>query len=151
MAKQGVKKVVAVEKVNKVDIHKKELIQALARYKGIISTACDSVGLSRTTFYDYVNTDEAFAKEVENVNEAAIDFVEGKLFEKINGISMLGKGGTGDEGDEDPVYTLPPSDTAIIFYLKTKGKKRGYVEKSEVEHSGSLGIVWNEEKTYETK
>lgn len=133
---------------NKVDIHKKELLEALEDYKGIVSTACKSVGLSRTTFYDYVNTDPEFAKAVEQVNESAIDFVEGKLFEKINGITMLGKGG-GDE--EDPTYTLPPSDTAIIFYLKTKGKKRGYVEKQEVEHSGSLGIVWNEEKSYEKK
>ena len=120
--------------LNKVDNHKKQLIEALEKYKGIVSTACKSVGLSRTTYYDYVNTDPEFAKAVDEAQEDAIDFVEGKLFEKINGIQMLGKGATGgDDDDEDPTYTLPPSDTAIIFYLKTKGKKRGYVEKTEVE------------------
>ena len=35
------------------------------------------------------------------------------------------------------------------FVLKTKGKKRGYVERTEVDVSGSLGITWHEERTYE--
>ncbi|SMC45898.1 terminase [Pedobacter africanus] len=42
----------------------------------------------------------------------------------------------------------PPDTTAGIFWLKNRqpGKWR---EKQEVEHSGDLGIVWKEEKTYE--
>jgi len=135
--------------LNKVDNHKKQLIEALEKYRGIVSTACKSVGLSRTTYYDYVNGDPDFAKAVEEAQEDAIDFVEGKLFEKINGITMLGKGGSGDDDDEDPTYTLPPSDTAIIFYLKTKGKKRGYVEKMEVENSGSMSINISKEQVKE--
>jgi hypothetical protein len=31
--------------------------------------------------------------------------------------------------------------SSTIFYLKTKGKKRGYVERSEVDHSGSMQNV----------
>lgn len=130
--------------LDKVDSHKKGLITALNEYKGIVSTACDSIGLSRTTFYNYVNDDPEFAKEVENCQERAIDFVEGKLFEKINGVTIQSYNSKGDP----VIYDQAPSDTAIIFYLKTKGKKRGYVEKQEVEHSGSI-ITWNEEKTYE--
>lgn len=42
----------------------------------------------------------------------------------------------------------PPDTTAAIFWLKNRqpGKWR---EKQEVEHSGEMGIVWKEEKTYE--
>lgn len=116
---------------NKVDIHKKELLEALEDYKGIVSTACKSVGLSRTTFYDYYNEDPEFAKAVEAINEGAIDFVEGKLFEKINGITVQQYNSKG----EPVIYEQAPSDTAIIFYLKTKGKKRGYIERQEIDHT----------------
>lgn len=117
--------------LNKVDKHKKELIEALNGCYGIVSRACKSVGLSRTTYYDYYNEDKEFAKLADEAQEIAIDHVEGKLFEKINGISVIRYTQKGDE----EIYEQPPSDTAIIFYLKTKGKKRGFVERSEVDHT----------------
>lgn len=125
--------------VNSIVSNKKALLTVLAKTKGIVLTACQSVGISRTQFYNYVNSDEKFAARVSEIQEEAIDFVESKLMEKINGITLLGKGGSGED-EEDPTYTLPPSDTAIIFYLKTKGKKRGYVERTEVENSGSVQV-----------
>lgn len=129
-----------------VDNIKAKMLEALEYYKGIVSTACNSIGLARSTYYMWLDTDKDFADKVSEIQDIAIDFVEGKLFEKINGVTMLGKGG-GDE--EDPTYTLPPSDTAIIFYLKTKGKKRGYVEKQEVEHSGSMSVHVTKEEANE--
>ena len=116
--------------LNKVDIHKKELIDALNGCKGIVSKACKSVGLSRTQYYNYYNDDPEFAKAADEAQENAIDFVEGKLFEKINGVSVIRYTSKGEE----EVYEQPPSDTAIIFYLKTKGKSRGYKETSEVQN-----------------
>lgn len=108
---------------DRFDNNKKKLLEGLEKYNGIISSACQFAGLDRQTFYNYKRDDQEFAKAVEDINEAAIDFVEGKLFEKINGIKIVSK---------DVVYDQPPSDTAIIFYLKTKGKKRGYVERQEI-------------------
>lgn len=113
--------------VNNVNTHKKQLLKALEKSKGIVSTACETVGLSRTIFYEYVNTDPEFKQAVEEINEAAIDFVESKLHEKINGVTVQ----TYNSKGEPVIYEQPPSDTAIIFFLKTKGKKRGFVERTE--------------------
>lgn len=116
---------------------KKKVLEALEEKHGIVSEACRSIGLARSTYYDWINSDPDFKKAVNDVNEAAIDYVEGRLFQKISGITMKGKGSS---DDEPATYEVPPSDTAIIFYLKTKAKHRGYVEKTEQEHSGSVTL-----------
>lgn len=107
-----------------MDTNKKDILEALEKYKGIVTNACGSIGLARSTYYEWLKTDEAFKAAVDEIQETAIDFVEGKLMEKIGGISTVVYSSKGEE----QVYEQPPSDTAIIFYLKTKGKNRGYQE-----------------------
>jgi len=92
-------------------LKKEQLLEALTKSLGIVSTACLSVGVSRTTYYKYYNDDEQFKSQVDDISDIAIDFAESKLFDLMR------------EGNP----------TAIIFYLKTKGKKRGYVEKQELD------------------
>jgi len=92
-------------------LKKEQLLQALTKSLGIVSTACLSVGVSRTTYYKYYNDDEQFKSQVDDISDIAIDFAESQLFELIKGGNI----------------------TAVIFYLKTKGKKRGYVEKQELD------------------
>ena len=98
----------------KSDTLKKTLLECLDKSLGIVSHACKKANTTRKTFYQYCQEDADFKSEVEDIAEKAIDFAESKLLESI-------KNG---------------SDTATIFYLKTKGKKRGYVERSETELSG---------------
>src|SRR5688572_26587899 len=105
------------------DINKKKMIAALEKSLGVVKTACGEVGISRQTHYRWLDEDPEYKAEVDDIGEGAIDFVESKLFEKISGVAV--KKGVDDLG-QDIVYDVPPSDTAIIFYLKTKGKKRGY-------------------------
>jgi len=89
---------------------KKELfLKTLNDGKGIITYACQKTGISRQTYYNWLREDEDFASKVEEINESTIDIVESKLLGAINDDNL----------------------TAIIFYLKTKGKKRGYVERTE--------------------
>jgi len=85
------------------------MIEALKESLGIVSTACDKVGICRTSHYDWYNEEGQYKTDVDNIAEDSIDFAESALFKKIK------------DGDT----------TAIIFYLKTKGKKRGYVERTE--------------------
>ena len=92
-------------------LKKEQLLQALTKSLGIVSTACASVGMSRTTYYKYYNDDEQFKSQVDDISDIAIDFAESQLFELIKGGNI----------------------TAVIFYLKTMGKKRGYVEKQELD------------------
>jgi hypothetical protein len=110
------------------DINKKRMIEALRKSLGVVKTACEVVDISRQTHYRWLEEDPEYKQCVDDIGEEAIDFAESKLFEKIEGITV--SNGTDDEG-KPKVYTVPPSDTAIIFYLKTKGKKRGYVERTE--------------------
>jgi ACT domain-containing protein len=108
---------------------KKDLIEALWKHKGIIQTAVGEVGLSRATYYEYFNNDPAFKREALEAQEVALDHVEGKLHDLIDGVLVEQHTLTG----EPVVYKKEPNVTATIFYLKTKGKKRGYVEKAENE------------------
>ncbi len=96
--------------MNKTEHHKKAMIAALEKSLGIVTTACKKVGIGRTTFYDWLKEDKEFAKEVDQIQDIALDFAETQLH------SQIGEGST----------------AATIFYLKTKGKKRGYVERQEI-------------------
>lgn len=105
--------------LNKIDDYKKKVLEALEEHHGIVTNACKAVNVGRSTFYKWANEDKEFKKEVDLIQEAAIDFVESKLFQQI------------EEG-------IP---TSTIFYLKTKAKHRGYVERQEVAHSGSIPVA----------
>ena len=93
---------------------KEALIVALEASLGIVTTACKKAGIARATYYEWMASDETFKKQVQDLSEITLDFAESKLHEQMNSGSVA----------------------SIIFYLKTKGKKRGYVERSEIEISG---------------
>ncbi len=88
---------------------KKLLLKELEKSLGIVSTACVKAGISRNTFYIYYRDDEDFKAEVDAMDDYVLDYVENKNFENIK------------SGDVK----------SIMFYLKTKGKNRGFVEKTE--------------------
>lgn len=93
---------------------KKRLLESLEKNLGVVTRACKDVGISRRTFYTWRATDPEFAAAVEELQEVCLDFAEAQLLKQIK----------------------EQNTTATIFYLKTKGKKRGYVERIEQDISG---------------
>ena len=98
--------------MNKTEQHKKAIIKALEKSLGVVTTACKNVGIGRTIFYEWMKDDKLFAKEVKDIQNIALDFAVSQLHKQI--------------GDGSTIAT--------IFYLKTKGKNRGYIERQEIEH-----------------
>ena len=99
------------QNAQKTDKKKKDFIEALRNNLGHISNACEAAKIGRRTYYDWIDKDKNFKEDVEHIQDSLLDLAESKLLENI-------------ENNEN---------TAIIFYLKTKGKRRGYIEKQEVE------------------
>jgi len=98
------------EQSTELDIRKKAMIEALESSLGIITTACKEVGINRQTHYNWLAGDPIYNQAVADIQEMALDFAESKLHSQIR--------------NDDT--------TAIIFYLKTKAKKRGYIERTEL-------------------
>jgi len=107
-----------MSKVDKIGQTKKALLEALEKSLGIVTTACKIVGISRQTFYTYVQDDEDFAKAVKDIDDIVLDFAESQLHKQIR--------------DNNTAST--------IFYLKTKGKRRGYIERQEVTGADGEGL-----------
>ncbi len=95
--------------VRRTTTNKRKFIEALDNNMGNIAAACKSTGVSRSCYYKWINNDPKFKEKCDFISESNIDYVESKLMTLI--------------------YENNP--TAIIFFLKTKGRNRGYVEKLE--------------------
>tara|TARA_R110002020_G_scaffold339678_1_gene554739 strand:+ start:47 stop:400 length:354 start_codon:yes stop_codon:yes gene_type:complete len=94
-------------------IKKEAMLQALENSLGVVTVACKQTGTPRSTYYKWLKEDNDFAKAVKDIENIALDFGESQLH------SQMKDGNT----------------SATIFFLKTKGKKRGYVERSELDLS----------------
>lgn len=93
-------------------------LQTLIAGGSTIKDACGKIGIDRTTFYLWKELHPEWAANVQQVRETLLDDVEDAIFTKAKA------------GDV----------TACIFILKTQGRKRGWIEKQEINLNGSLNI-----------
>ena len=87
-------------------------LKAFEAKAGNISQACKSANVNRSFYYTNYKENADFKEAVDDITEGLVDFAESCLLQEMRDRNI----------------------TAIIFYLKTKGKKRGYVERQEIEH-----------------
>ena len=85
------------------------MLAALESSLGVVTTACKKTGIPRSTYYKWLKEDSNFAEKVKDIENVSLDFAESKLFEQMQ----------------------DNNTSATIFYLKTKGRKRGYWEKQQ--------------------
>jgi hypothetical protein len=109
--------------LDKTDTKKGLMLEALEKSLGIVSTACKMVDISRQTHYAWLKADEEYKKAVNSIQDGVLDFAESHLYKLVK------------EGNP----------AATIFFLKTKGKKRGYIERQEIEVTEKKPLSWLDE------
>lgn len=110
----------ATDATHKKNAESKAKFLKLYRQKlcNITATCEANNNMARSTFYQWREKDKDFDEKCIEIEESLLDFAESQLLKNIK------------DGKE----------TSLIFFLKCKGKKRGYIDKYELEHSGDVGI-----------
>jgi hypothetical protein len=106
------------EKVTEVTPTKEDedIAALITKRRGNISAVARNLKVARKTVYHKIKNSAYLQDVLEDSRETMLDNAEDKL-----GLSVK-------KGEA----------WAICFVLKTQGKSRGYVEKQEIQHSGSI-------------
>jgi hypothetical protein len=107
-----------------MDKKHKDFLKVLKANAGLVMISCEKAGIHHSTYYDWKENIEGFDDEVYAINEAMLDMAEGKLYQNVQN----------------------NDNASIMFLLKCKAKHRGYIERQQVEHSGQIEIVIDDEK-----
>jgi hypothetical protein len=111
------------------NIHKRAMIEALEKSLGVVTTAAKQAKINRKTHYEWLKEDPDYKAQVEDVANIALDFAESQLHKQIQ------------DGEV----------SSTIFFLKTKGKGRGYIERQEFAGVEGSPLVWKETKVYDSE
>lgn len=98
------------EWIDKLEVPQIAMLTALKLNSNNISVSCKQIKIARQTHYDWINNNEIYKQAYHDITESVIDYVESSLLKNIKDGNV----------------------TAQIFFLKTKAKHRGYVERTEV-------------------
>lgn len=91
---------------NRTDANKKLFLKTYTETRYNISETCRITGLDRSNYYEWLDKDPEFKKAINQKEEDLLDWIEEQAKKRM------------EQG----------SDKMIEFYLKNKGKKRGFGE-----------------------
>ena len=93
-------------------------INELIRQNYHIGNTCKKVRVGRATYYLWIKDYPEFAAKLEKLRDQEVDTFEDAFRDLIK--------------EKNP--------QCVIFGLKTRGARRGYQEKQQIEHFGAAGI-----------
>ena len=102
---------------------------------GIVTSIANTFGVDRLTVYRWCEKNPKYKEALEGSRDVFLDIAEGNLQTLVRGTPLY------VEKDGKKVFDrwqVPPSESAIIFVLRTIGKKRGYTEKRELDVNANL-------------
>ena len=116
------------EQPRNLTIKKDAMLQALTSALGNVTEAAEKIGIRRETHYAWLKDDAEYAAAVASLKNVALDFAESQLKKLMEGAERQALTHDGE------VVTIKdaPNTSAVIFYLKTQGKQRGYIERQEL-------------------
>ena len=116
------------ESSQNLTIKKDAMIQALTTSLGNVTEAAEKIGIRRETHYAWLKDDPEYSAAVASLKNVALDFAESQLKKLMEGAERQALTHDGE------IVTIKdaPNTSAIIFYLKTQGKQRGYIERQEL-------------------
>jgi hypothetical protein len=87
-----------------------ELTKRIEDAKGNIAAVARAYGVSRGTVYNWIDASAGCRQALDDARETMLDNAESILYKKV----------------------LEGSTPELLFFLKTQGKQRGYVERGEI-------------------
>jgi len=95
-----------------------EIIAAIEKANGNLTAAARILGVTRQTLYNYRKRYKTVNDAIEEQREAMLDNAESVLYRAV----------------------LNGEAWAVCFFLKTQGKKRGYIERLQQESTGEITV-----------
>lgn len=129
---------------------KNTLLAALEASLGVVTTACKNARIGRTAYYEWLKEDTDFAAAVAEIGNVSIDFGETQLHKLMNGYTVPDTKVFINGDTKEPILVpivkhVGPDAAAVIFFLKTKGKERGYIPSRAVDiTSGGQALTTRE-------
>lgn len=100
------------------DISSEHIKTVFEKAGGNIAAVARTLGVSRTTVYNRMKADPELVEAMKDSRETMLDNVESALYAEV----------------------LSRNITAMIFWLKTQGKHRGWVERQEISGPGGGAV-----------